>query len=513
MITKLNPAVVNDKWGGVLYLELGDTKPDNFEDIRSKLLEHINRQKYYSITVHDISWNLELNSPELIYSDGGNTVIMRQISFDDNFLLTIIEYYFYGDGNYVRRARNIDTVNTVSGKVDTVSGKVDVLASTKQDVLTAGKGIVIDDNNTISINLDTDIFKVVPALPEAPVSGDENKIHLVLSSSSEEGNTYDEYIWVNNYWERIGSFRPSVDLSGYAEKSYVDSQIDGEAVARTEADTELQTQINNKQEALTLTVKDNGNIVLANIQGQSKEFMPATPSGDPMHYAYVAAGAIYNDTGADIVKTAPWADLADDDADKTVVHKAGYWYLNGLGDLTNNDMLNIMQTNRVLSRALYAGASYKYRTNLSFEDDKAFLYNGVSDVAELLRANGSIEVLRLPKSNSFPFAPKNVGGLCYYAKKIIHICNILRARSILTFERAFECSTLRTIKIQELKCDVSFSKALGLTLKSVLYMINNEEATSPITITLHADVYNRCMANADILAALETHTNISLASA
>lgn len=25
MITKLNPAAVNDKWGGVLYLELGET--------------------------------------------------------------------------------------------------------------------------------------------------------------------------------------------------------------------------------------------------------------------------------------------------------------------------------------------------------------------------------------------------------------------------------------------------------------------------------------------------------
>ena len=28
--------------------------------------------------------------------------------------------------------------------------------------------------------------------------------------------------------------------------------------------------------------------------------MPATPSGDPMHYAYVAAGAEYNDTGEDM---------------------------------------------------------------------------------------------------------------------------------------------------------------------------------------------------------------------
>ena len=56
--------------------------------------------------------------------------------------------------------------------------------------------------------------------------------------------------------------------------------------------------------------------------------MPATPSGDPMHYAYVAAGAEYNDTGADIVKTTPWADMIDDDYTgdygKTVIHKAGY---------------------------------------------------------------------------------------------------------------------------------------------------------------------------------------------
>ena len=226
----------------------------------------------------------------------------------------------------------------------------------KQDALIAGTGIDITDNK-ISCTLDTTIFKVVDSLPTAPASGDENKIHLVLSSSSEEGNTYDEYLWTNDSWERIGSFRPSVDLSRYAEKSYVDSQIEGEATARAEADAKLQTQINGKQDALTLTVKDNGNIVLANIQGQSKEFMPATPSGDPMHYAYVTAGAEYNDTGADIVKTAPWADMVDDDYTgdygKTVVHKAGYWYLNGLGDLTTDEIRKIYnKTNGNIKRKM-----------------------------------------------------------------------------------------------------------------------------------------------------------------
>ena len=44
-------------------------------------------------------------------------------------------------------------------------------------------------------------------------------------------------------------------------------------------------------------------------------------------------------------------------------------------------------------------------------------------------------------------------------------------------------------------------------------MIENEAATSGITITLHADAYARAMANTDIIAALEAHPNVSLASA
>ena len=378
----------------------------------------------------------------------------------------------------------------------------------KQDALIAGIGIDITDNK-ISCTLDTTIFKVVDSLPTAPARGDENKIHLVLSSSSEEGNTYDEYIWVNNSWERTGSFRPSIDLSGYAEKSYVDSQIEREATARTNADAELQTQINGKQEALTLTVKDNGNIVLANIQGQSKEFMPATPSGDPMHYAYVAAGAEYNDTGADIVKTTPWANLADDDADKTVVHKAGYWYLNGLGDITNEQMriiysyINTFISSYDRSEALYGS---KARTNI-----KLYPQLGSYGRITLLAAftESSLEVLNF---GSY----LNTGDMRYAFRnsKIKYIIGDLLLGTTSRYESTFyKCIQLKVIKIKKLFASLSFGDSPLLSLKSVLYMINNEAATSAITITLHADAYARAMANADILAALEAHPNVSLASA
>ena len=122
--------------------------------------------------------------------------------------------------------------------------------NTKQDKIIAGTGIDITDN-TISCTLDTTIFKVVNSLPATPPSSDKNKIHLVLSSSAGESNSYDEYLWVNNSWEKIGTFIPSVDLSDYAKKTYVDTQIATETTARTQADTELQTKINAEVNART----------------------------------------------------------------------------------------------------------------------------------------------------------------------------------------------------------------------------------------------------------------------
>lgn len=40
---------------------------------------------------------------------------------------------------------------------------------------------------------------------ELPTTGDLGKMYLILSDSGEEGDIYDEYIWVNNAFEKIGS--------------------------------------------------------------------------------------------------------------------------------------------------------------------------------------------------------------------------------------------------------------------------------------------------------------------
>ena len=91
----------------------------------------MNYQKHYSITVHDIDWNIDLNSPELIFKANTDGVIIRQITIDDNFLLTVIEYYFYGNGNYVRWARNVDTIQQLQSQIDELKSQLAEITKTE----------------------------------------------------------------------------------------------------------------------------------------------------------------------------------------------------------------------------------------------------------------------------------------------------------------------------------------------------------------------------------------------
>ena len=93
-------------------------------------------------------------------------------------------------------------------------GYMDSKLIEKQPKFTVGKGLQLV-NGTLDVTLDTTISKIVESLPAAPATGDENKIHLVLSSTSESGNTYTEYIWVEGKWEEMGKFKPDVDLTPY----------------------------------------------------------------------------------------------------------------------------------------------------------------------------------------------------------------------------------------------------------------------------------------------------------
>jgi hypothetical protein len=72
---------------------------------------------------------------------------------------------------------------------------------------------------------------------------------------------------------------------------------------------------------------------------------------------------------------------------------------------------------------------------------------------------------------------------------------------------------LKEVKLRGINRNINITTASIIRKQSILYMINNEAATSPITITLHKEAYARLANDPDIVAALSNHPNVSLASA
>lgn len=72
--------------------------------------------------------------------------------------------------------------------------------------------------NSLIGSITTINFKIVDSLPE---TGQNNLIYLVPSSKQEENNIKDEYIWIDDSWELIGSTK--IDLSNYYTKDEANS--------------------------------------------------------------------------------------------------------------------------------------------------------------------------------------------------------------------------------------------------------------------------------------------------
>ena len=113
---------------------------------------------------------------------------------------------------------NIETINTTLTNINTTLQK-------KQDKLTAGDGITIDPDGTISVTNTSTLgfqYKIVKMLPSPPKKDYENIIYLVPNTTGVNGNIFIEYICINkdsNYiWEQIGSLTTDVNLDGYVTK-------------------------------------------------------------------------------------------------------------------------------------------------------------------------------------------------------------------------------------------------------------------------------------------------------
>lgn len=106
-------------------------------------------------------------------------------------------------GNYALESEIPDVSNFVTNTVDNLVNYYKKSETfTKQEV-----------NNLISAITTMDI-QVVQTLPVQDIS--TTTIYLVPKTTTEQNDAYDEYIYVSNAWEHIGS--TDIDLSGYQTK-------------------------------------------------------------------------------------------------------------------------------------------------------------------------------------------------------------------------------------------------------------------------------------------------------
>ena len=225
---------------------------------------------------------------------------------------------------------------------------------------------------------------------------------------------------------------------------------------------------------------------------------------------FVAAGAEYNDCGADITKTAPWGE--------TVTHKAGHYYLNGLGDITEEQMDVIftstfstyVATNLMSAFRIHVGGEWRVRTNLRKKTVYPICYT--DELGAFCYTNSTIEVLVIshyPESLEKPTNLEYAFNRCVNLKAVIG--NIIVDKiNIQTFQN---CAKLQEVKLKELLKSITLADSLLISKESIFYIISNATPTTAITITLHPDAYARLADDADIVAALEAQPLVSLVSA
>lgn len=147
---------------------------------------------------------------------------------NDNHLLKIFQYDYdvliRTHFIYLPTGNPSDLDYSISSASPSRAGVMSASDKRKLDSLVnykAGNGIDIT-GNTISCTLDTSLYSIVTELPE---TGLPNKIYLLPSTETEEGNIYTEYGYVDNKWEELGKYKADVNLEPYKRALHLPSDV------------------------------------------------------------------------------------------------------------------------------------------------------------------------------------------------------------------------------------------------------------------------------------------------
>lgn len=213
-------------------------------------------------------------------------------------------------------------------------------------------------------------------------------------------------------------------------------------------------------------VKSSQNIAIAD----------AASSTAALHKIYESYGAVYNES-------------------------AGYWELNGLTDLTEEEMYDIyLWTHNIINQPDLTSAftqapirttfaySFKkiYRTTIGVSLDQAFL--GCNQL-EVICLN-SIRDSQIQISYTLGTACHNAFNSCSKLREISNVLYISRNSENIFVDAFAKCFQLSKIRIKGLRQDVSFADSPLISYESLNYLVTTAANTSAITVTVHPTTYS-----------------------
>lgn len=243
-------------------------------------------------------------------------------------------------------------------------------------------------------------------------------------------------------FNRLKSESETATLNATAQADYAKQQGDNVAGTVNEIKTaqdELTTSINN---LTTVLNTQQGNRAL-----------------------YVAAGAVYN-------------------------QNTGFYELNGLTDITEEQMKVIyVQTNHMdhIENMNDVFSGLNFRTNLGFKQVRR-TNNRTFSLKSAFRENANLEVLKLGDSTNDNWVMKcsNIQDFVTYCSNLKEIIGYIECSVVVKF---LGTSLLEEIRFKNIVRNFDIKDSPLISLESLQYLITNAANTSPITVTVHADVY------------------------
>lgn len=294
------------------------------------------------------------------------------------------------------------------------------------------------------------------------------------------------------FWDNPGRYRWSMTLrDGAAAAAFVE-EAEASAVMTAEGlQLEFRSQRSGKRYGLLLVVED-GAVTSASVRDLPAEYLAATPSGDPMHYMYEIAGAVFHQ------ETDTWSYRAPGFSDQDLPE---------VQNLTTDDVRS----------------AYAYTFAQLCSGATTSMYAGNEKIAFVFTP-----ITSPPATGSGNYMFKRCASLRYACvhkitlsgcEDMFYKCSALQVAAVkvsasVNMQLMFaDCVALIHAFVYGINKNVSFAQSADISSSSMLFTIRHSLSSNPIIITVAASAYDRLTEDLNVQAALAEHQNVSLAAA